>query len=99
MERATRTRVIVVMAWVYIALGIVMISALLLLSQFIHYAFGQSRDLTAEQARSVLASAGINPGTVRQIGDMGRFALRSVDVAHGRERGEFVVRIKIEALP
>jgi hypothetical protein len=98
MERATRTRVNVVMAWVYIALGIVIISALLLLSQFIHYAFGEPRDLTAEQARSVLASAGINPGTVRQVGDMGRFMLRSVDVTkHGP--GDFNVRLRIEALP
>ncbi|HEV3312199.1 MAG TPA: hypothetical protein VG815_16940 [Chloroflexota bacterium] len=59
---------------------------------------GETRDLTAEQARSVLASVGINPGTIRQVGDMGRFELLSVDVAK-RGRGEFLVRIKIGAVP
>ncbi len=73
--------------------------ALLVWREVVTQSFGQSRDLTAEQARSVLASAGINPGTVRQVGDMGRFMLRSVEVTHGRGLGEFVVRIKIEALP
>ncbi len=62
-------------------------------------AFAQSRDLTAEQARGVLALAGINPGTVRQVGDLGRFALRSVAVRHGAGRGKFIVLITIEAVP
>lgn len=77
------------------AIGVII--ALLVGAQVV--ASGQSRDLTAEQARSVLSGAGINPGTVRQIGDMGRYMLRSVDVTHGRERGEFMVRIRIEWLP
>lgn len=73
--------------------------ACLFMTMAVIYAFGQSRDLTAEQVRSVLASVGINPGTVRQVPDVGRVALRSVDVTHGRERGEFLLRIKIDVLP
>lgn len=72
--------------------------ALLVWREVVNQSFGQSRELTAEQARSVLASAGINPGTVRQVGDMGRFELLSVDVTK-RGRGEFLVRIRIGALP
>jgi len=80
------------------AIGGAGLLALLAATPALHRALGQSRDLTAEQARSVLASAGINPGTVRQVGDMGRFELLSVGVTK-RGRGEFVVRIKIGAVP
>ena len=88
------------MKWYLTAVAIVCsVVLLLIIAVGLMQAHGQSRDLTAEQARNVLAVAGINPGTVRQIGDMGRYMLRSVDVTHGRERGEFMVRIRIEALP
>lgn len=53
-------------------------------------------DLTAAEVRTLLAGAGVNPGTVRDLGSPhGRQALQSVTVARGKRRGEFVVRLVI----
>lgn len=62
-------------------------------------AAGEGRELTVDQARQIVAGAGLNPGTVRQIGDLGRYALRSVEVDRGHRPGEFIIRVRVEALP
>ena len=54
------------------------------------------RGLTLEQARYIIASSGFNPGTVRSLGDAGRYMLRSVSVAGGGH--DFVIRVRVDRL-
>ena len=54
------------------------------------------RGLTIEQARYLVSASGFNPGTVRQIGEAGRFVLRSVSVTGGGQ--EFDIRVRIAPL-
>ena len=54
------------------------------------------RDLTVDQVRYLLSATGFNPGTVRMIGDAGRYELRSVLVESGTHHNEFVVKVRIE---
>jgi hypothetical protein len=52
-------------------------------------------DLSASDVRSLLGSAGVNPGTSREI-DGERRTITSVHVLRGLRRGDFVIRIHIE---
>ena len=54
------------------------------------------RDLTVEQVRYLLSATGFNPGTVRMLGDAGRYELRSVLVESGSHHNEFLVKVRID---
>ena len=56
------------------------------------------RGLTVDEVRYLISASGFNPGTVRQLGENGRYVLRSVAVEPGHQHGEFVVRIKVDPI-
>jgi hypothetical protein len=49
--------------------------------------------LTAEHIRNALGAVGFNPGSMRD-----GYVLRSIHVERGEQHGEFVVRLRIEAV-
>lgn len=59
-------------------------------------AAASGRGLTLVQARELVAASGFNPGTVRQLGDAGRYALRAVSVTGGGQ--DFTIRVRVERL-
>ena len=54
------------------------------------------RDLTVDQVRYLISASGFNPGTVRMLGDSGRYELRSVLVEPGSHHNEFLVKVRID---
>lgn len=52
-------------------------------------------DLSANDVRILLGMAGVNPGTSREIDGELR-VIKSVEVEHGKRKGEFVIRVQID---
>lgn len=58
---------------------------------------GHSKELSAAQVRELFSAKGANPGAVFQLGEMGRYVLKSLVVTSGK-RGEFIVKVQVEPL-
>ena len=57
-------------------------------------AVAQTRELTPAHVRTLLSSAGINPGMVRTIEGFGRYTLRSMSVSGGH--GDYLIHLHVE---
>jgi hypothetical protein len=72
-----------------------MVRALVVLLLLCSASSAGQRDLTVDEVRYLIAASGFNPGTIKQIGELGQYQLKSVLVEGGKQHGEYLIRIQV----